>query len=72
MELDLRGLSCPIPAMRVKDTLAKEAPDQLNVIIDCSTPIENIEFVAESTGYECEAAREGDITTILITKRSAS
>lgn len=70
MELDLRGLSCPIPAMRVKDALAKETPEELTVTTDCSGPTENIEFVAESAGYECDAARDGDITTIRITKRS--
>ncbi|MFA5867241.1 MAG: sulfurtransferase TusA family protein [Actinomycetota bacterium] len=72
MEIDLRGLSCPIPAMRVKDTLAKEKPDQLTVTTDCSTPMENIEFVAETAGYECNAAREGDTNVIRITKRSVS
>lgn len=70
MELDLRGLSCPIPAMRVKDALAKDAPDELVVTTDCSTPTENIEFVADSAGYDCTAEKDGDVAKVTIRKRS--
>lgn len=52
--LDLRGLSCPIPLIKTKQ--AMEKLDSVQVIVDESTPKENILKFAHSQSYHaiCE------------------
>lgn len=69
MELDLRGMSCPIPALKVKDALSDNGPDKITVKVDCSTPTENIEFVADRAGYDCAVSSGGGVNVITISKR---
>lgn len=48
--IDIRGLSCPQPALKVSETL-KLNPQSFKVICDLSSPIENIMKITEHYSY---------------------
>ncbi|KYZ75177.1 preprotein translocase subunit TatB [Anaerosporomusa subterranea] len=50
--LDLRGLSCPIPLIKTKQ--AMEKADCVQVILDETTPKENILKYARSQSFQTE------------------
>lgn len=68
-EVDARGKLCPVPVVMTKkvyDTLNEG--DQMSVLIDNDTSAENVAaFVLESGGL-VESAKEGDVTTLTVTK----
>ncbi|MDR0828175.1 MAG: sulfurtransferase-like selenium metabolism protein YedF [Desulfovibrio sp.] len=49
--LDCTGLACPEPVMRVRDHIAKNAPDSFSVIVDNLPACENVTRQAQSQGY---------------------
>ncbi|MCE5202928.1 MAG: sulfurtransferase TusA family protein [Coriobacteriales bacterium] len=57
MELDVRGLSCPIPLMRTKKALEAD-PDQLTVLADSGTAKTNVVNLLKDSGYVVEVAEE--------------
>jgi tRNA 2-thiouridine synthesizing protein A len=69
--LDLRGLKCPLPALRTRKALTRLAADDL-LTVECTDPLAEIDIphlVAE-TGHALEgAARDGDVLVFRIRKR---
>jgi len=52
MELDVRGLVCPMPVLKTKQALEKLAKgERLTVIGDYKPALENIKRFAETHGY---------------------
>jgi tRNA 2-thiouridine synthesizing protein A len=51
IEIDARGLSCPIPVIRVKKVMDKNPSDELIVLIDGGAPLENVMLLAKSRKY---------------------
>jgi tRNA 2-thiouridine synthesizing protein A len=69
--IDLRGLKCPLPALRARKALATLAPGDL-LIAECTDPLSAIDIpnLARQTGNALEASsREGDILIFRIRKR---
>ena len=64
--LDLRGLSCPIPLLKTKQ--AMEKADCVQVIVDESTPKENILKFARSQSFSAECAETNGEYQITIRK----
>lgn len=64
--LDLRGLSCPIPLIKTKQAL--ERVDSIQVIVDESTPKENILKFARSQSFLSECAEVNGEYQITIRK----
>jgi tRNA 2-thiouridine synthesizing protein A len=42
VEVDARGLSCPLPIMRVKDALDQHASEEIVVLVDQQEQLENV------------------------------
>ncbi len=56
-ELDLRGLSCPLPALEVRKALEGSAGESLTVLLDCGSAEENVPRAAGKAGWSV-ASRE--------------
>jgi tRNA 2-thiouridine synthesizing protein A len=71
--LDLRGLKCPLPALRTRKALRQAAPgDRLRV--ECTDPLASIDIphLLRETGDTLEGStREGDILVFRIAKAAA-
>ncbi|WP_192893835.1 sulfurtransferase TusA family protein [Methanofervidicoccus abyssi] len=70
MELDVRGLICPMPVLKTKKAL-EELPEgeRLTVIGDYKPALENIKRFAETNGYKVVSIEDsGDTFKIVIEK----
>ncbi|MFD2181766.1 sulfurtransferase TusA family protein [Rhodoplanes azumiensis] len=69
--LDLRGLKCPLPALRTKQALAR-LPAGAVVEVACTDPMAAIDIphlVGESGDALEASGRDGDVLTFRIRKR---
>jgi tRNA 2-thiouridine synthesizing protein A len=69
--INLRGLKCPLPAMRTRKALKTLAPGEL-LIVECTDPLAAIDIpnLVRETGDTIEhATREHDLLTFRIHKR---
>jgi tRNA 2-thiouridine synthesizing protein A len=69
--LDLRGLKCPLPALRTRKALSGMQPGDL-LIVACTDPLAGIDIpnLVRETGDRLEEARTGaKVTTFRISKR---
>jgi tRNA 2-thiouridine synthesizing protein A len=68
--IDLRGLKCPLPALRARKALTKLATGDL-LVVECTDPLSEIDIpnLVRETGDGLEqAGREGDILVFRIRK----
>lgn len=68
IEVDAKGLSCPIPVVRTKQALDKN-PGECCVLVDAYVQVENVTRLAESMGYGVKVERDGETYRLVITKR---
>ena len=65
IELDLRGLKCPLPALRTRKALAAAAPGTLLLVL-CTDPLAGVDIphLARETGdvFEGREKAEGYVT----------
>jgi tRNA 2-thiouridine synthesizing protein A len=69
--VDLRGLKCPLPALRTRKALSRLAPGAL-LVVECTDPLAEIDIpnLVRETGDALEAtAREDDVLVFRIRKR---
>jgi len=69
--IDLRGLKCPLPALRTRKALAALAPGDI-LVVECTDPLAGIDIPAllRQTGDALEETRaNGTLTTFRIRKR---
>jgi len=60
-ELDVRGLSCPIPVVKTKKAMDDNPKDVITVLLETVTSKENVTRLAASRGYQVkEEAVSGD------------
>ena len=52
VEVDVRGLSCPIPVVRTKKAMDANPSAVIIVFVDEMTQVENVSRLAKSRGYE--------------------
>ncbi len=50
-EVDVRGLSCPIPVVKTKQAMEKNPSDEIVVLADANVAKENVTRLAESRQY---------------------
>jgi tRNA 2-thiouridine synthesizing protein A len=74
-KIDLRGLKCPLPALRTRKALAASEPGDI-LIVECTDPLAAIDIpnLLRETGDLLEEARketckDSRITTFRIRKR---
>jgi tRNA 2-thiouridine synthesizing protein A len=61
VRLDLKGLKCPLPALRVRKALRQAAPGQ-RFVIECTDPLSTIDIpnLLRETGDELEAQESAE------------
>lgn len=70
IDLDLRGLKCPLPALRTRKALRTLAPGD-EMIVRCTDPMAAIDIphlLAQEGDALVSQAREGDVLTFRIRK----
>ncbi len=59
-EVDVRGLSCPLPVLKTKEAIEKEEGDIL-IKVDTATSRDNVTRLAKSKNLSCEVEeKEGE------------
>jgi tRNA 2-thiouridine synthesizing protein A len=68
--INLRGLKCPLPALRTRKTLAAMAPGDV-LIVECTDPLSAIDIpnLLRETGDVLEETGQGEIFLFRIRKR---
>lgn len=51
IEVDVKGLSCPIPVVKAKQAMENNPKDTITVILDSNVSRENVTRLAESKKY---------------------
>jgi tRNA 2-thiouridine synthesizing protein A len=51
IEVDAKGLSCPIPVVKTKQAMGKNPKEVITVFVDSSVAKENVSRLAESKKY---------------------
>jgi len=54
IEVDARGLSCPIPVAKTKQAMEKNPSDEIIVLVDSNVARENVTRLAESKKYSVD------------------
>jgi tRNA 2-thiouridine synthesizing protein A len=65
--LDVRGLSCPQPALQTKQTIKKMGSGTLEVLVDTQTSRDNVSRLSQKAGWDVnvEEPPEGGFKLIL-------
>jgi tRNA 2-thiouridine synthesizing protein A len=60
-EIDVRGLSCPVPVIRVKKAHDESPGAELTVLVDTETTKDNVIMLAAKLGrsVDCESVPNG-------------
>lgn len=67
-EVDVRGLSCPLPVMQTKQALP-DAADGLVVLADSGTAKANVVHLLEDQGFAVNVEESDDAYRIIATPR---
>lgn len=68
--IDARGLSCPIPVLKVQEEIKRNAPQSLEVLLDNDTAVQNVSRFANHAGYAVAVKEsEDDEFSLTLTKR---
>lgn len=67
-KFDVRGLSCPLPVVKVKNKLTELETGALKVLVDTGTAKDNISRMANNNGWKVEAKEQGEEYLLIITK----
>jgi len=57
-KLDARGLTCPAPVLLVKDSIDKESPDELSILVDNDSSNENVTRFLGTRNYSVKVTRK--------------
>lgn len=67
-EVDARGLECPKPVLMTKETIEKDSPDNLTVLVSNETAIGNVTRFAENSGYSVSTTKQEDYFILHLSK----
>ena len=67
-EVDVRGLSYPLPVIKTKKALEEKDDEPILVLIDTEVSVENISRLVKSVGCNFKTEKKGDIYHLLIEK----
>jgi len=65
-EIDVRGLSCPLPVIKTKKALDEKSQEPILVIIDTEVSVENISRLVKSMGYNFKIEKKDNIYHLII------
>ncbi|HPD57153.1 MAG TPA: sulfurtransferase TusA family protein [Smithellaceae bacterium] len=60
IEVDVRGLGCPVPVIRTKEAMEKNPKETINVLLDSEAARENVSRMAQSKKYEVKTEQGQD------------
>jgi len=66
--IDVRGLSCPLPVVAVRNKLLEMKKGILEVLADTGTSKDNITRMATNTDWKVEVKEEGEEYLLIISK----
>jgi len=67
-KIDVRGLSCPLPVVKVKNKLKELQEGTLEVLVDTGTAKDNVSRMANDAGWKVEIKEQEDEYLLIITK----
>ncbi len=67
-KLDVRGLSCPLPVVKVRNKLTELKEGLLEVLVDTGTARDNITRMANNNGWKVETKEQGEEYLLNINK----
>ena len=67
-KIDVRGLSCPLPVVTVRNKLLEIKKGVLEVLIDTGTAKDNITRMAVNADWKVEVKEEGKEYLFIISK----
>ncbi|MBD3183911.1 SirA family protein [Candidatus Poribacteria bacterium] len=67
VNVDVRGLSCPQPALQTKQTIGKMDSGTVEILVDTQTSCDNVSRLAQKAGWDVEVQEqpEGGFKIIL-------
>lgn len=60
VEVDVRGLGCPVPVIRTKEAMEKNPNQTINVLLDSDAAKENVSRMARSKKYAVKVEQGED------------
>ncbi len=66
--LDVRGLSCPQPALLAKQTLSQISSGSVEVLLDSATSRDNVRRIAQKAGWKVTEEQIADGFRLVLTK----
>lgn len=60
IEVDVRGLSCPIPVVKTKKAMEANPKEEIVVLLDSNVSKENVTRLAAGKGYKAESQQSGN------------
>ena len=60
IEVDVKGLSCPIPVVKTKQAMESDPKETVTVLIDSNVSKENVSRLAELKKYSIQVEQKGD------------
>lgn len=60
VDIDVRGLSCPIPVVKTKKAMEKNPQDTLIILLDSEVSKENVTRLASNMGYGVKSEQSGE------------
>ncbi len=67
-KFDVRGLSCPLPVVKVKNKLTELKEGMLEVLVDTGTAKDNVTRMAKNAGWKVEVKEQGEEYLLIMTK----
>lgn len=68
MEIDVRGLSCPVPLMKTQEALVKNDPETITVLASSGTAKANVVNLLKDFGYNVEVTDDAENYRIVGTR----
>lgn len=67
IEVDVRGLSCPIPVVKSKKAMEKNPGQSITVLTDNEVSKENVSRLAQNSGYAVQVEKTADGYRVVLT-----
>ena len=67
--IDVRGLSCPEPAIAAKRALREQRSGTIEVLVDCGASVDNVSRTARLAGWCVEEEKISDTETCLVMRK---
>ena len=69
VEVDVRGLSCPIPVVKTKKAIEANPNETITVLLDTEVSKENVTRLALTNNYEVSEVRAGEEYHLTLTPK---